>query len=190
MKQRVRRGGLLLEFAVIIVGALLALALDDWRDNREREARDRVVLEQLAAELSANRSALETESAYHREILDPIRTARLTMQNSGNFALPEDWEGIRPILLTRSAFDLAVMTGVLARVPADTALSLARTYEEAERAQERRGNVSLATLQTSFTDGVRWLRLQEQGVVEELESVERLVPLLERAEAQVAAVVQ
>ena len=157
---RRRTGGLLLEFAMIILGALLALALDDWRDQPERDERDRAVLVQLAAELVANEQRLERESQYHRDMVMPLQASHDRMLNEGEFRMPEGWQGFRPIILTRTAFDVAVMNGVLARVPPDTALALARVYEVSERSEERRNNVSLATIQTSFRDGVRYIRLQ------------------------------
>lgn len=187
---RSRPGGLLLEFTMIIVGAFLALALDDWRDRQERDERDQAVLVQVAAELAANGERLETESRYHRAMVGPIGEARQRMIDTGEFGFPEGWVGSQPILLTRTAFDVAVMNGVLARVPPETALSLARVYELGERGAVRRNNVSLATLQSSFTDGVRYLRLQEQAVITELETVDTLLPLIKEAEGQVAQAIQ
>ena len=107
------------------------------------------------------------------------------MQVEGEFGLPEGWQGPQPILLTRTAFDLSVMTGVLARVSPEAALSWARVYEMVERGQQQRQNVSLATLQSSFRDGTRYLRLREQAIFVELENVEKLLPLLETAIQQV-----
>ncbi len=184
-----RRGGLLLEFAMIIIGALLALALDDWRDNQERDERDRAALVQLAAELETNQSLLATQSEYHRDMRGPIAEARERMQADGVFGMPEGWTGSQPILLTRTAFDLAVMSGVLTRVSPEAALSLARVYEMVERGQQRRQNVSLATLQSSFRDGTRYLRLQEQAIYVELENVDALLPLLEEAIREVDAAI-
>ena len=185
---RRRAGGLLLEFAMIILGALLALALDDWRDQQERDARDHAVLIQLEAELAANEQRLVEESRYHHDMREPIREARERMMNEGAFALPEGWQGGQPILLTRTAFDVAVMNGVLARMPPDTALSLAHVYEVAERGTVKRNNVNLAMLQSSFTDGVLYLRLQEQAILTEINNADTLLPLLREARERVEQV--
>lgn len=169
---------------MIIIGALMALALDDWRDKEEREARDQIIIEQLVAELDANRSRLESEVVYHRDIIGPIREAGQRLANENAFALPEGWEGTKPILLTRTAFDLSVMTGALARLPPEWALDLSRAYESASRGQRLRENINLATVQTSFNDGARYLRLQEEAIRVELQTAETLIPLLRQASEQ------
>ena len=176
------RAGVFFEFGLIIVGALLALALDDWRENAERAERDRVVLELVSTEMAANRSLLETGSTYHEDMMGPITESAARMVSDNVFSVPEGWTGVQPILLTRSAFDLAVNSGVLARMPADASLALSQVYEAMDDAERRRNNIQLVTLQTDFTDGVRYLRLQQEGVRSELEATRDLVPLLIAAE--------
>ncbi len=187
---RRRAGGLLLEFAMIILGALLALALDDWRDQQERDERDQAVLVQLTAELVANEQRLAQESQYHRDMAAPLQESYDRMADEGEFRMPEGWTGYQPIILTRTAFDVAVMNGVLARVPPETALALGRVYEVAERSEVRRNNVGLATIQTSFRDGVRYIRPQQQAIIAETETADTLLPLIADARSRLEAVKQ
>ena len=175
------------EVLLLMIGAAVALALDDWREAGERAERDGEVIALLLAELESNRSRLLDEVAYHREIDKPMQAAWRRMSEEGVFAMPENWQGVLPIALTRTAFDLAAMTNTLARLPAETAIRLSRVYEEMEATERSRANVSLATWQTSFSDGVRYMRLQLGGVQMEIEAADRLVPLFEEAVAALEA---
>lgn len=70
------------------------------------------------------------------------------------------------------------------------ALALARVYEVAERSEERRNNVSLATIQTNFRDGVRYIRLQQEANIAEVQTADTLLPLIADARDRLDAVKQ
>ncbi|MEM7765690.1 MAG: hypothetical protein AAF290_16615, partial [Pseudomonadota bacterium] len=91
---------------------------------------------------------------------------------------PEGWQGTRPIQLTRTAFELAVTSNALARLPAPTALEIADVYETMRRMEVAHNNNSLVTLQTDFTDGDRYLRLLSQAIDQEVRRSETLLPQL------------
>lgn len=175
------RSAPLLELGLIVVGALLALALEDWQEARERTERDRVMLTMVSAELSANAERLSEDSRYHNAMLAPIMQSVRRMRQEGLFGLPEGWQGVRPIILTSAAYELALQNGTLARVPAKAALQLAEAYEQLDALERSRANVQLVTLQTDFQDGPRYLRLQAEGVRVERDGAASLAPVLENA---------
>lgn len=179
------RFGLLAEFLLIILGALLALALDGWQEERELHERDKVVLQLVSAEISANLNALEQQSEYHRAMKQPISESVRLVTEENQFSIPDDWAGVKPILLTSTAFELAANTGVLARIPAETALVLSQAYNELRSTERGRANLALVTLQTSFRDGERYLRLLALGLDEELRGAQTLSPLLTEAKARI-----
>ncbi|MEL7296546.1 MAG: hypothetical protein AAGJ86_02730 [Pseudomonadota bacterium] len=175
------RGAPLLELALIIVGALLALALEDWADEREKTQRARTLLQLVVAEIETNYDRLTTEIDYHRNMRLPIQQSVVELRDNNRFALPEGWQGTRPIQLTRTAFELAVTSNALARLPAPTALEIADVYETMRRMEVTHNNNSLVTLQTDFTDGDRYLRLLSQTIDGEVRRSETLLPQLANA---------
>ena len=172
------RGAPLLELALIIVGALLALALEDWADEREKTERARTLLQLVVAEIETNHERLTKEIDYHRAMRLPIQQTVVELRDNNRFTLPEGWQGTRPIQLTRTAFELAVTSNALARLPAPTALEIADVYETMRRMEVAHNNNSLVTLQTDFTDGDRYLRLLSQAIDQEVRRSETLLPQL------------
>ncbi|MEM6817681.1 MAG: hypothetical protein AAF578_02725 [Pseudomonadota bacterium] len=171
----------LAELALILIGAIVALGLEDWADERQ-EAENAVALLRLVnSELASNQSRIETEIPYHRSMLEPMAESLRSFGEGNDFSLPEGWQGTRPIALTKTAFRLAVSSNLLARLDPAVALEIASVYELMERSEVDEANTSLATLQTDFKDGDRYLRLLSYAIKEEVRRADLLLPKLASA---------
>ncbi|MEM7610620.1 MAG: hypothetical protein AAF270_03005 [Pseudomonadota bacterium] len=168
----------LLELALIVVGAMLALALEDWQEERERVERARELLTLVSAEMQSNLQRLEQRVTYHRDMRQPILDSAAMMRNEAVFSLPDGWQGSKPIVLTKTAFELAASSNALVMLPPATALQLAEVYDEVALTEVRRNNTALVTLQTDFSDGIRYLRLLVVAIDIEVTAAETLVPAL------------
>jgi hypothetical protein len=123
---------LALEGFFTVVAILLALAADDWREQREeRELADDAIAA-FVAELGANRERIDRTRAYH----DTLRTAMLAAltdtsgrrYRSQSDILPQ-WRGLSPAFLTHAAWESAVATGALRHVTPEALRALSLTYE-------------------------------------------------------------
>ena len=59
----------LIEIAVIIIGIMLAIALNNWNEYRKDRQKEKQFLQQIHEEFLQNKKQLEVVIAYHREIL-------------------------------------------------------------------------------------------------------------------------
>jgi type II secretory pathway pseudopilin PulG len=66
------------EAALIVMGLVGALLVDEWRDTRQRDARVRSALASIRAELEANRSAITQATANHELVIAELRKASET----------------------------------------------------------------------------------------------------------------
>jgi hypothetical protein len=119
-----------LEMASIVFAVTLALAANEWRENRREKVQVRVVLEALVGELRANRQTLDERLAYYRQIAESLQTAveeHGPGGSAGEVEIP-GWSGLRPPILTSSAWEAAVATQAASKIDFSLAQVVARTY--------------------------------------------------------------
>jgi len=188
-----RRGvNLLVEFVLIVTGVLLALAVDEWREEAERDRLARQVLVNVAEELSESIATIDGSVPYKEAMLPKLDRALQAITTEGRWTFPpEGYEGIRDPELTVAAYESALLTGVLPRLRADTVRSLARVdqlREDMARTNERQAQ---ELLQTDFSDGERYLRLVQlrftDGLAQERRLRAAMAEALTRVEAEIAA---
>ena len=63
---------LTIEAVLIVLSVLLALALNQWRQNRQDRALAQQALQTLRLEIQANQAEVEQKLAYHKEIYDRV----------------------------------------------------------------------------------------------------------------------
>jgi Tfp pilus assembly protein PilE len=64
----------LFEAALIVLSVLLALAVDEWREDRQRAERAEVALRSIRAELQENLQSVERARANHLAMRDSLQT--------------------------------------------------------------------------------------------------------------------
>ena len=128
---RVRIPGALRDVVLVVLGALLALAADEWREGRERTRRAELALAAIRAELEANLTMVDSARAHHMRVRDTLR-AYVGRRESPP---PRVYLGgiIKPAPVTATAWDAARETGVLAELPYATVLRIAPVYETQAR---------------------------------------------------------
>jgi hypothetical protein len=130
----------LAEAFLIVLSVLLALAVDEWRDQRERSARVDTALRGIAAELRENAESVERARVNHLAMRDSLLVyearrgpppARVYM--SGLF---------NPGLVHAAAWQSASERGTTADMPYELLLALSQVYDH--QAQYRTMGSALA----------------------------------------------
>jgi len=136
---------LLVELAGIVFAVIVALAADEWRDNRELRQRAETALDAVLAELRANRDELERtrggldESARQVEEAVGAVEAGRSPSLSVMLELPD---------FSDAAWRITQVTDAAARLEFDWLTRVARVYAAQELYAEVRGEVvrTLGTL--------------------------------------------
>lgn len=108
-----------LEIASIIMGVLIALAVDEWNEEREYRAQARSAIQNLQAEMQNNLAILE--------IIHPENAAALAAVESGDTA--DDTTQIRPgLVLQDAAWKTLISSGVSRHVAYDQLFEISEIY--------------------------------------------------------------
>ena len=127
---------LLFESALIVFSILLALAVSEWRDERETRRTVETALETVRQEIERNREAVASSLPYHREMIGRLERflegpepAREVSERGWIEVLAElAPRGLLPPTLSTTAWETARAQGVPAELEFDTAHDLARLY--------------------------------------------------------------
>jgi hypothetical protein len=137
---------------LIVLGAALALAAEEWRDARATRHRTAVALASVRAEIAANFQRVERARAHHRLVVDTL------LAYQARHAVPSDsllFSGVfNPAHPLATAWQTARDTRALGDIAYPVALRLGALYEQQEQYRE----VSTA-LEESLT-----ARIQSEGV--------------------------
>jgi hypothetical protein len=118
---------LALEVVLIGIAVFLALLTDEWRERaRNRDVASEALL-RFKTELLANRSNVQRVAPYHAE-MQPKIDAYLNTAPAARDRSSIRLSGLRPAWFEHTAWDLALATGALQHIDADTAFALARVY--------------------------------------------------------------
>ena len=64
------------ESTLIVLGVVLGFWVNEWRENRQREADGRAAIERVAIELRNNREAVARVLPYHERVAEALRVLR------------------------------------------------------------------------------------------------------------------
>lgn len=142
------------EAAFVVLGVVLALLANEWRQWRGDQAHAREAFMSIEEELGANRLSLTQSRDYHSAQLTMLReidpNERLDVgQFSRGF--------IFPALLSRSALDAAAETGALSNLRFEQVLEIGSLYAQQDayqRQAEANATILYRTLFESGYDGV------------------------------------
>jgi len=141
------------DIMLLILGAALALAVEEWRDAHAERRRVAAALASIRAELLDNQQRVEKARAHHLQMADTLSAYRARRQlppprvyfESGVF---------QPALPLSTAWQTARETGALSGLPYSVVLAIAPVYE----AQARYRAVGDALTQSIMVD------VQRRGV--------------------------
>ena len=120
--------------SVLVVGSiLLALALDEWNEDREFEDLATRSLVNFEREIRQNRLRLEDATPFHVGLRDVLAN-----MDAGSAAVPATTirnilEGFQPALLVSTAWETAVATGALGYMDYEVVAGLSLTCNMQER---------------------------------------------------------
>jgi hypothetical protein len=122
---------LIRDVSLLLVGAVLALGADQWRESRAEERRMTLAVASIRAELSENLARVESARAHHLLMADTLS------QYQKRRELPPEavyFGGVfRPALLLSTAWQTARETGALSQLPYALVLRLAPVYESQDK---------------------------------------------------------
>lgn len=116
-----------LESALIVFSVLLALVLNEWRDDMRLAARANVAFESILAEVRSNRVAAERAMQFHRSIRETL--SELAAQSRSPSADMVSGGLFNPANLVETAWTSAREAGVTDEWPYELVLTVSRTYE-------------------------------------------------------------
>lgn len=120
---------LAVESIVVVFSILLALVVNEWRQDVEREEQRERATEAIRSELIHDYRELRGVHAYHERLADTL----LALTDAGAESLdpgvrPEGW--IQSVDMVSAAWEAARATGTTSRFRYELLLALSRAYEE------------------------------------------------------------
>jgi type II secretory pathway pseudopilin PulG len=119
-------GPALFEATFVVLGVVLALAANQWREARQQRQRVSVATSAIAAELRDNRAAVVAASEYHSSMLDSLRVERAPSWRPSPFLFSRGF--VSPAQLSSTAWQSAAAAGVVEHMPYQVVLRLSRAY--------------------------------------------------------------
>lgn len=118
----------LFEGFFVVLGVILALGANQWREQRANRQRAEAALSAVLNEIDSNKRALQESFDYHSQSLTMIRERKQagTPLNPGDF--PKGFIGPAPVL--EVAWEAANVTGALERLDLEVLISLGKLYAE------------------------------------------------------------
>ncbi|MDB5988511.1 MAG: hypothetical protein JWR16_3564 [Nevskia sp.] len=181
---------LLFEMLLLVASVLLAFAVNDWSNARERQKLALRVLEDLQREISLNQHAIGDALSYHEQTGKSLRAAREQIAAGGAWDYPPEFEGLREILFQRAAFDSAMLSQTLPHLSVNTLAAVAALYTQQDQYTQNLHLYAAATLQSDNKDALRDLRLTENCLKQMARDERQLLPLMQTALTAVTAELQ
>ena len=122
--------------SVFVVGSILmALAVDEWSQNRDFAELADQSLGIFEREITQNRARMEDVAPYHQGIRDLL--AQMRMMPEGSMDVRSIMEGLTPPVLLSTAWETALATGALTHMDFEVVSALSLTYSIQESFEDR-----------------------------------------------------
>lgn len=157
----------LIESALIVVSILVALGLDEWRDDRQDAEMVQNALSNFLIEIQQNQSRVEDTAPFNRGLRQVLRRHYEANDIDTVDQFVNMVESFSPVWFHSTAWDTALATGSLAKMEYDLVRALTLTYSLQSRYQfaTRVGmneitspqNLSQDKLNLAFYNSIRYL---------------------------------
>ncbi len=124
---------MIVESLLVVGSILLALALDEWNEDREFEDLADRSLVNFEREIQQNRLRLEDVTLFHLGLRDVLANMDASGEPVPATTIRNIMEGFQPAILVRTAWETAVATGALGYMDYDVVAGLSLTYNLQER---------------------------------------------------------
>jgi hypothetical protein len=125
----------LFESALIVVSILVALGLDEWRENREDAETVNQAIQYFKSEITRNRAGIDDAATFDQGLLDVLkgRFGGSEIDTVEEFVILVD--SYTPVVLQSTAWETALATGSLAKMDYNLVSALSLTYSLQNRYQ-------------------------------------------------------
>lgn len=118
----------LFESALIVLSILVALGLDEWRENREDEETVQLALSNFVREIQQNQASVEDSAPFNQGLRSVLRNRYQTGDIGSVDEFVNMVESYAPAVLQSTAWETALATGSLAKMEYDLVSALSLTY--------------------------------------------------------------
>jgi hypothetical protein len=123
-----------IESFFIMLSILLALAVDNWAQNRQHRRLAEQSLQIFARELKQNLDRIDDVTPYHSGLRSVVAEALINPSQAAD--MRSIVEGLQPTVLLNTAWQTALATGALTHIDVETVSALSLTYSIQERFRE------------------------------------------------------
>lgn len=172
-------GALLLEVFLIILGVMVALAANEWREGRAVEQRTELALENIRLEIARNQRSMQERLTYHEALRDSIRAYLPDLKDVSYEAVDRDRlgmpRGLRFLLIYDAAWQTALASQVLPHVDYETLAVLSTIYQVQDNLKLSENRLlGILFTQDNFRDGYLYYAvLVAQPILNDLIGLER-----------------
>lgn len=124
----------------IMFSILMALAVDNWQENRQHRRLAQQTLQVFEREIRLNLATIEDLAPYHAGLRSVVAQALATPGEAADMRTIA--EGLRPTILQNTAWQTAGASGGLTHIDVETTWQLSLTYSFQDRYRQQ----SLASL--------------------------------------------
>ena len=125
----------LFESFLIVISILVALGLDDWRDQRQDDETVTQALLNFASEVQQNKARVEDAAPFNRGLLNVLKNRYEESSISSVDEFVNMLESYTPVVLQSTAWETALATGALAKMNYNLVSALSLTYSLQNRYQ-------------------------------------------------------
>jgi hypothetical protein len=121
----------LFEAGFVVLGVILALAANEWRQVKADESQSLQAVESILEELKANRDAMAASMEYHHGLI----TMPTAEHEQGWVPKPRQFPRgfVFPAGVSRTAWETASETGALSKTDFAVVVDLSKIYAQQER---------------------------------------------------------
>lgn len=116
------------ESALIVVSILVALGLDEWREDREVEDMIQHALSSFAIEIQQNKARVEDAAPFNQGLKDVLASHYVDNDINSVDEFVSMVESYSPVVLHSTAWETALATGSLAKMKYELVSALSMTY--------------------------------------------------------------
>lgn len=124
------------ESTVILFGILLAFTLDGFKDDKKTENLIAYSINNFENEIKQNNSRIKDVMVFHKGIRQVLQNQNSKGHFNSIAGFRNVMDAMKPIVLSNSAWETAVATGVLAQMDFELVSALTLTYNTQTRFDE------------------------------------------------------
>jgi hypothetical protein len=134
---------------LIIISILVALGLDEWRDDRQNAENIEQALSNFISEIQQNKARVEDAAPFNQGLRHVLSRRQQVQEIESVATFVNIIESYNPVVLQSTAWETAIATGALAKMDYNLVSALSLTYSLQNRYQQvsRTGMMELTSPQ-------------------------------------------